>query len=338
MPHGLQLVAFVAAPGVRSNAGEEPFNAAYQYYSQHSSGDAFSELRAIKAWGADTVRMQLSEPGAAQGSTLFDAGFVDEYVAGVKAARAIGLNVIVSVQDEKQSGETGTSQDATDKMGLPGAETNAVWKYLAPLLNGDDGIMYEMYNEPQPDATSANWSIWADAMNATIATIRSSGATNALIADGLQTGERLGGVIPLTDKLGKVIYSSHPYFHTTTDQMKDIWDFKFGSTAQTLPVIVGEWSTPASGTFYCETDALADSETDTRTAGRKFLSYIADRNIGLVAANYDFGALPRFGGPTFDFDGTPTSYAGKACGDVGFGPGTLIQQWYRTGVVPSVTE
>ena len=77
---------------------------------------------------------------------------------------------------------------------------------------------------------------------------------------------------------------------------------------------------------------------DTRTAGLNFLTYISQRNIGLIAANYDFGTLPAFGGPTSDFNGTATSYPGKACGDAGFGPGTLIQQWYKTGVVPPIIE
>ena len=310
VPHAVQLVAFVAPPKAQAGA----FAAAYAHYST-------AELSAIKTWGADSIRFQLSQPGADPEDPLYDPIFLKQLVDGVKFARSIGLNVIVSIQDEEQSGEANSTM-------LPNDATSRVWKNLAPLLNGDNGIVYEMFNEPQPPPNAADWQQWASAMNAVVLTIRATGATNTLVADGLNFAESLDGVIPLSDPLHQVIYSTHPYFHQAEDQTEAVWMRKLGNASATLPVIVGEWTTAT--TYYCK--------PDTPNAGLSFLRYIRSLNIGLVAVTYDFG-LPDYGGIVSDYSGTPTSYANNAqCVDTGFGPGTLIQQWYKTGAVPNQLE
>ncbi len=310
VPHAVQLVAFVAPP----SAQKPPFTAAYAHYST-------AELAAIKTWGADSIRFQISQPGADPQSSLYDPAFLQTAVGAVKAARSLGLNVIVSIQDETQSGETSPAS-------LPNAATSRVWKNLAPMLNGDNGIIYEMFNEPRPAPNAANWQQWTVAMNIVVKTIRSTGATNALLADGLKFAESLNGVMPLTDPLNQVFYSSHPYFHSAADQMQSTWARKFGSLAATAPVILGEWTTAT--TYYCDANTLA--------AGLQLLRYIQSLHIGLIAVTYDFG-LPKYGGIVSNYNGTPTTFAnGIACGATGFGPGSLVQSWYKTGAVPSQLE
>jgi endoglucanase len=307
VPHAVQMVAFVAPPAAQQGA----FAAAYAHYSP-------AEFAAIKAWGADSVRIQLSQPGADPADPHYDAAFVKQYVDAVRTARSVGLNVIVSIQDETQSGET--NAPAT----LPNAATQRVWQNLAPMLNGDDGIVYEMFNEPQPQPSDANWQQWAAAMNTTIAVIRATGATNTLLADGLWYAQTLDGMIPLTDPLQRVFYSTHPYFHNKADQDPASWKAKFGNAAASVPVIVGEWTTAT--TYY--------TDDDTANAALQMLQYMQSIGVGLVAVTYDFG-LPNYGGIVSDYNGTPTSYAnGLKHGDSGWGPGTLIQNWYRSGVVP----
>ncbi len=313
VPHALQLAAFVAPPA----AQKPPFIGAYKHYS-------LAELRAMKDWGADSIRFQVSQPGADPHNPLYDPAFIDQVVGAVKAARAIGLNVIVSIQDEEQSGEQNSPAV------LPNAATNRVWHNLAPMLNGDDGIIYEMINEPEPLPNPADWERWAKTMNGVIRTIRATGATNTLLADGLNFAESLHGAIALDDPLQKVFYSTHPYFHNPEGQKRTTWIKKFGEIAAKAPVIVGEWTTPTISNYYCQ--------SDTPEAARRFLHYINSLHIGLVAANYDFG-LPKFGGVVSDYSGTPTTFSnGIQCGTPGFGPGRLIQSWYRTGSVPDHLE
>ena len=159
-------------------------------------------------------------------------------------------------------------------------------------------------------------------------TIRSTGASNTLLADGLKFAESLNGVVPLSDPLNQVFYSSHPYFHSAADQRQSTWATKFGSLAAMAPVILGEWTTAT--TYYCD--------ANTPAAGLQLLQYIQSLHIGLIAVTYDFG-LPTYGGIVSNYSGTPTTFAnGIACGATGFGPGSLIQSWYRTGAVPSRLE
>ena len=94
-PHGAQIIAFVAPPAAQTGY----FSAAHAHYST-------AELSAVKAWGADTIRFQISQPGLDPQSSLYDASFLGQIQSAVAYARSIGLNVIVCVQDEAQSGET----------------------------------------------------------------------------------------------------------------------------------------------------------------------------------------------------------------------------------------
>ena len=320
VPHAVQMVAFVAPPSKQT----VEFAAAYQHYLLARK----DEFKAMAAWGADSVRIQLSQPGADPGNNtqLYNAEFVANFYEAVREAREAGLTVIISIQDEPQSGEP-TPAD------LPDCVTQAIWAKLAHDLKGDNGIVFEIFNEPHLTPTPENWLKWAEAMNQVVTIIRDAKATNTLIADGLNGAETLDGVIPLTDWLGQVAYSSHPYFHNDEDQDPKTWDRKFGNAAATLPVIVGEWTTQTKNddnNYYCA--------PSTPPAALKFLQYLQAHNIGLVAVAYDF-ALPKLGGIVTDFNGTPTTYAnGIQCGDDGFGPGKLVQAWYLTGNVPRTLQ
>jgi hypothetical protein len=53
VPHAVQMVAFVAPPSAQTGA----FLRAYEHYSP-------AEFTAIRRWGADSVRIQLSQPGS----------------------------------------------------------------------------------------------------------------------------------------------------------------------------------------------------------------------------------------------------------------------------------
>jgi endoglucanase len=332
-PHGLNCIAFVASPLVRTGA----FGAAYKNFSA-------TELAAMKAWGADTIRFQVSQAALdiqdPTSPSLYDPSFLGEVVAGVTAARAIGLNVIVSVQDESGTGEATPTP-------LPNPGTGRAWEALAPAFKGDNGIMFEILNEPEPNHTAANWALWAAAMNNMVTIIRNAGATNVLIADGLNYAEQLDGAPTLADPLNQVAYGSHPYAHSIDDQTVNGngmpfkgWDAKFGnvSVSSVAPVIVTEWSlendiaaTNGNNTFqYCDSGS--------NQAGLNLLDYLQGKGIGLLAFSYDLPnqpMLPRTGRVMLDLNGTPSTLANVTCSDSTFGVGTIVQTWYRTGAVPA---
>jgi endoglucanase len=322
IPHGVVSAAFNAAPAVRAGG----FLTAYNDLNS-------TELAAMKTWGADVVRFQVAQPALDPQNNLYDPTFIAAVQNGVTEARAAGLNVIVSVQDESGTGEPNPTP-------LPDAATGRVWQQLAPLFKGDTGILFEIMNEPQPAPTAANWAAWASAMNSMITIIRVSGATNVLIADGLGFAEYLEGAPTLADPLNQVAYADHPYFHSAADQTSTAWDTKFGTFAATAPapVLITEWSTenepPPDPHFYCD--------RNTATSALAFLQYLQSKSIGLVGYAYDAPNAPnapRDGRITQDFNGTPTTYSNNAqCTDAPFGPGTIIQNWYHTGSVPAMLE
>ncbi len=315
-PHGVVSAAFVAPPA----AQQGNYATAYSDFS-------VTELAAMKSWGSDTVRFQVSQPGLDPENSLYTSSFVATVENGIKQARTAGLNVIVSVQDEKQSGETSPTP-------LPDAATIRVWQELAPAFNGDTGILYEIMNEPQPAPNATNWAAWANAMNAAISAIRATGSKNVVVADGLAYAEHLDGAPALKDPLNQVAYASHPYFHSATDEQQATWVTKFGNLSNIAPVIITEWSTLIGSSFYCD--------ANTPSAALAFLDYLQKSGIGLTGFAYDHPGthIPGFSGAIVeDFNGTPTTFAnGIQCGAVGFGPGTLIQNWYRSGAVPSMLE
>ena len=333
VPHGLNSVAFVPSPSVRTGA----FGAAYNNFSA-------AELAAMKSWGADTIRFQVSQAALdiddPTTPSLYSPDFLNQVIAGVTAARAIGLNVIVSVQDESGSGETTPAP-------LPNSGTGNAWSVLAPAFKNDNGVMFEILNEPEPDHTTANWALWATAMNNMVTIIRNAGATNVLIADGLNYAEQLDQAPVLADPLKQVAYGSHPYAHSAFDQtvsgngMPYVgWDAKFGnvSISSVAPVIVTEWSLENDIAAPAPKNAFQYCGSDSNQAALNLLSYLQDKGIGLLAFSYDLPnqpLLPRTGRVMLDLNGTPSTLSNSTCSDANFGVGNIVQTWYRTGVVPA---
>jgi hypothetical protein len=315
--HGAQIIAFVAPPAAQTSY----FTAAYAHYST-------AELQELQAWGANAVRFQVSQPGLDPQNALFNASFLTQIQGAVTYARSIGLNVIVCVQDEAQSGETSPAS-------VPNAATVRVWQELAPLFNADTGIMYEIMNEPNLTPGTANWATWQTAMTSVITAIRATGSQNAVIADGLSYAEILTGAPAPTDPLNQVIYGEHPYFAGTSTELASTWAANWGNFAATEPVMITEWSTTT--TSYC------DSNTPAAALG--LLQYAASLKIGINGYAYDNPGLAgmnygTLGSIVQDFNGTPTTFlsSSSTCGSVGFGPGKLIQNYYKTGMMATVLQ
>src|ERR1700742_2367588 len=96
----------------------------------------------MKAAGADSVRMQIAQDGAdPKNKKYFDQAWLDQAIEAIRAAREAGLSVIVSIQDETQ---TGVASQAP----LPDKATRRVWAELAPIFGKDRGVLFELYNEP----------------------------------------------------------------------------------------------------------------------------------------------------------------------------------------------
>ena len=307
VPHGYYQIAFEVAPGNFSHADHSFWAKAYEHYGPE-------EYRAMREASADSVRIQIAQTGADPDSELFDSAFLQKALGAVRSARAEGLTVIVSVQDESHVPD----DKPTD---LPDDGTRRVWKEIAPEFASDQGVLFELLNEPRPAPNPQNWKRWKHAMMATVRTVRETGARNVVIADGLNVGQVLDGAPILNDS--QVAYASHPYALHAEGQTRAVWDAKFGRFAQTAPVIITEW---LSGGYYCD--------LNTPQATVDFLQYLQERGIGLEAGVWDWSP-GDFGSARFDFPPAKVStFQNLSCHENGFGMGQVVNTWYRTGSPP----
>ncbi len=326
--HGFHQIAFAVAPG------ELPHQLSFwTVASENYTPDEYTQMREL---GADSVRIQVAQNGIDPQGAYFTPEFRDRVIGAIQAARATGLTVIVSIQNEPQTGAPDTAND------LPSAATQRVWRELAPVFGQDCGVLFELFNEPHIGRTlvypvpAADWQTWAAGMNELIHLIRVLGAGNAVVADGLYYAEELSGAPALDDRVNQVIYSAHPYAHNEADQTEKVWKKKFGDFSRTSPVMISEWGIG----YFCN--------SDTASATMKLLQYLQDRGIGLEMGSWDW-ASAGFGSAKYDFPLDRTSSfvlppGQQYCHPVpghripyipsGYGPGEMVKSWYQSGIPP----
>jgi hypothetical protein len=298
-------VTFVGrvAPAAATRAGHELAQARNQFGAQ--------ELQSAKQFGADLIRFQVSQGGSDPQSSIYSQEYVSEVEAAVKMARDQGLSVIVSLQAETPSG--------LDERGMPNKKAQRAWQSLAPLFATDRGVMLELFNEPSPKGPDAvqphNWDNWKAAMQPIVDELRRAGSKNVILADGLYWAQMLDGAPQLEDPMSEIVYAVHPYYSPRLRGKLD-WDNMFGNFSQRHPVMVTEWN------------ALSfrnDCDSGMPNFAADMVSYLKERNIGLVAWAYDY---PR--ALFTNFNGPLTSYVGFQCGpETDFGAGELIARSFK---------
>ncbi len=320
IPHGFYQIAFEVPPKVAAQLAtraQDP-KVFWQVASQNYTPQEYTDMRRA---GADSVRFQVAQTGMDPENALFDPQYAAKAVGAVFAARRAGLTVILSIQDEPQTG-------SVTQAPLPDDATRRIWTYLAPIYGHDRGVMYELYNEPSPAPSAENWAAWKAAMDETIRVVRNTGARNVVVADGLGQGKVLDGAPLLDDPEQQVVYAAHPYANSAAEQQQSFYAAEFAAFTRRAPVIISEWGP----NYYCDPD----------TAGYtvQFLQFINGLGVGLEAGIWDFSD-PHFRTVNWNFPNTQTStFLGpeghvQACTVDGHGPGKTVRAWYRTGAPPT---
>lgn len=296
LPRGVQIVGLVAPDG--SLTGR--YVAANAHFGE-------AELEAARAAHADVVRFQVSQYGLDPQDPLYSRAYLREVRAGIAQARALGLTVIVSLQAESPAGRT---RDCP----LPDAGAERVWQELAPMFGGDQGVMFELFNEPSLLASPTNWQLWeygglvpvngggicqAVGMQTLIDDIRSDGAPNVIIVPGLNGEQTIAGMPTLADPASpstpQLAYGIH---YPSLTRGSTSWDGQFGTASATVPVIVTEWY--ASSFHLC-------TPTEPQRAAL-LLAYLASKQIGVVGYAFDVPGTIVSG-----WSYAPTTYAHFGC-------------------------
>lgn len=298
-PKGLQIDGFVVPVFVASHQYAE----AYTHYGT-------AELMAARSWGADLLRFQVSQPGLDPQSNVYRPEFVRHVIKGVSLARSMGFTAIISMQAQIMSGESHVPP-------MPNDATQRAWKTIAPVFANDLGVIYELFNEPQANPNKpGEWAYWQTTSQQTIDTIRSTGARNVLIAEGLAYGQALTGAPMLSDPLNQVAYGVHPYLHSYSTT-QPLWQADFGFLASTHVVIATEWWTPLK--TFCDPSMPQIAQN--------MIAYLRATHVGLVGYAFD---MP--GTIVTDWTYAPKTFVGFTCPNGGpspYGVGGLIQQSFR---------
>jgi aryl-phospho-beta-D-glucosidase BglC (GH1 family) len=270
-----------------------------------------ASVDAMKAWHINTVRVPLNED-----CWLGTNGIPAQYsgmnyqtaiAQWVNLLRQNGLYVIVDLHWNAG----GKQQDMADQTNSP-----MFWSSVASTFKGDQGIIFDLYNEPH----TISWSCWqaggcmaggfaVAGMNQLIMSVRSAGANNVVMAGGLSWSGDLSQWLANkpTDPTGNLVASFHSYNFSNCHDMT-CWTSQLAPVAAQVPIVTGELG---------ENDCQAASMT--QAAGpdyiKGFMTWADSAGVSYIgwAWNPDFNACS---GPslvsTGSWDGSsPTTPFGK---------------------------
>ena len=266
---------------------------------------------AIKDWGANVIRFPLCQDrwfGKADGQS--DSG--KSYKAIVEMAINQTINLGAYAVIDLHWSDAGVWGSYLGQHKMPDQNSLIFWKDFAKKYSNNPGVLFDLYNEPH----DVDWNIWksggevSEVINGNnisynsiglqnlIDSIRSEGAKNLVIINGLDWGYDLSGVLKgyeLADANGNgIIYGSHIYPWKGSDFIT--WDLHAGSISKYHPVYIGEVGCqPNPSIIYPNIWAP------------EIIQYINSHNLSWTAWSFHPSAYPCL---ISDWNYTPTSYWG----------------------------
>jgi endoglucanase len=272
-----------------------------------------ASVAAMKAWGVNAVRVPLNEDcwlgingvnPAYSGATYQSA--IAQYVQLLNAA---GMYVILDLHWTAP----GTTL-ATDQMAMPDADhAPTFWSQVAAAYKNNPSVIFDLFNEPfpsssttDPPTTAGRWNCWlnggtacglpytAVGMQTLLNTVRATGATNVVMAGGLNYANDLSEWLQYepTDPLHQLAASWHSY-NFDSCSTASCWNSTIAPVAAQVPVITGEFGENDCGTSYVD----------------PLMTWMNQQGISYLAwawtTSDSCGGFPSL---ISDYDGTPTGY------------------------------
>jgi hypothetical protein len=284
-------------------------------------------LHAIRDFGADAVRVAVSQPGLNPSDRLFDPHYADETVQKIELIRRAGFVVVVTMQWERGAGPSPRSGLTDD----PG--TLAAWRSLIAVLPlADHGIILEPLNEPNyryqqgapPDA--AMWAAWRPGMQDLVTSMRGLGWTGVMLLDGVYGSSWIDGAPPIADTLrpSQLGWSVHVYFTKPfIFQSPQDWEPRFGAKCDVAACMVTEFQ-----------DSLASGCTrrgNNRVLAEDFLRYLRRKGLGVFPWAFDYRNTVMVGNSLTDmtrYPDTPFCSGDKLDDMHVFGSGQMIHDYF----------
>jgi endoglucanase len=285
------------------------------WYNADDQFAQFSEQAAtLKSWGANLIRIPVSQSYWISGTywngeaVKNGIDYKDKVVDAVTRARNLGLTVIVDLHTSDR-GEP-NYRDEPNIWKMPDANHSlAFWRDVATTFKNDGGVIFELYNEPHPredvwvdqQMDTRAWELWrnggvieaskdypcsdcatlptytAAGMQQLYEAVRSVGARNLVLVNGVHWGYSLQGVPQYRLNGYNIIYGTHPY--DWADKQPDQFDKEFGFLAATDPVMISEF-----GSYTCAANPLAN--TLGPEYNRRVMDYADAKGMSWVAWAY----------------------------------------------------
>lgn len=261
-----------------SNAGKYPH--AERQFVEAARHFGPKEIDAIRTYGANTVRLQVSQAGLDPRSPEYVRGYLKRIVKQVHQLQAAGLVVVLAMQWE------GPATGVSGLSSMPDASTSRAWAHLGPVFAHDRSVLYELFNEPNMHKQhgkvvplAQKWHVWSSDYQSLIDELRHLGARNVLLVDGMKWAKTLQGAPTLSDPLGQLAYAVHPYPSRGEPVTPAGWDRWWGNFAKTHPVIITEWLMSSKALKWCR--------PNTPQITRSLLRYALKHRISFIVSAFD---------------------------------------------------
>ena len=261
--HGLHVVSGHLEDNTGTTVALRGVNRSGSEYMCVKGGTVFdgawglATIGAIASWKANVVRVPLNE------YCWLNAG-----TEGTTYRQAILLFVSLLHQYhivpilELHWAAPGTMV-ADEQQPMPDADHSVdFWKDVATTFAGDDGVVFELYNEPYPDSdrdSDAGWQCWRDGCTATlwmggkstantyqavgmadlVSTIRTVAPNHLILLGGLQYSNALTQWMAYAPADNNIAPAWHVYSFNSC-KTEQCWDAAPASLAANFPLIVTE--------------------------------------------------------------------------------------------------
>jgi hypothetical protein len=267
-----------------------------------------ASVQAIASWKANAVRVPLNEDCWLAIKGVAPAYSGDNYRRAISdfVGRLNGTGLVVILELHWSAADTVV---ALRQAPMPDRDhTPEFWRQVAAVYGSNNRVIFDLFNEPFPDSnrdTPEAWRCWRDGgtctgmsyqaagMQELVTAVRGTGATNVIMAGGVQYAATLSHWLANkpNDPLNNLAASWHIY-NFSWCAAKACWDSTAAPVAQQVPLVLGELGQNDRGSAFVT--ALMDW-MDARQGGAGYLGWSWDvwgDPLDLIT----------------NYDGTPTTY------------------------------
>lgn len=294
--------------------------------------DSKKIVAAATFWHANTVRLQVAWQHLFIGnSASVNQSFVQMLDSEVSLANSYHMVVIITLQTERYKGSL-----------MPDDNALRFWTFMAKHFKKNPLVFFDLFNEPRLTGTPSEvWKIWQGGgtvstptgletyvgMQQLVDAIRSEGAQNIVVAEGIEKDHLLAGLPAL--KGLNLAYGTEPSLRTrgkTKDATPDQWQENWGLLSARYPIMM---------------EAFIDYPQSTAcnpyspTLVPQLLAYLESHHLGLLYFTMEPGLAivgnnltkpTSFSGPTFDCAALLRTNTQ--------GPGQDILKWFQQNSRP----